>query len=480
MDHTLNPELAYAAWRAAEEATWQKNIVVARDYYDGYQNTKLTERQKEFLGFNLTDERFAFNYCATVVNAIVERMLVSGFTSATDETFTGWVWDIWQTNRMDALQRSTHQGAVLDGEYFIIVDWDDDTGMPRFSLHPRYTDPVVDGTGFGCKAFYPDDDPTQPMVRASKRWTETIVNEGGKLTTSRRMTVYLPDHIKKYIAGHADDDSGWIKLIEEGQPWPLPWVDNAGEPLGIPVIHFRNPGRRTELWDAMPIQDAINKTALDILAVADASGFPIRFSYGFYATTDGKAPEEDGSNYLKLSPGAWVGIPQTEARTENLEPADLGPMLLTLDSLIVKLAQVTDTPTSRFQVTRQIAAEGTLKQQEGPLLAKVRARQVLFGNAWENAFYMARRLANHLASAGLNEDALLETQWHPAETRDEKEHIETIGLKVEKLEIPLEQAWSEAGYSKEDIDRMRAQRGEQMAQTSNIGGALLEAFERGT
>ena len=48
----------------------------------------------------------------------------------------------------------------------------------------------------------------------------------------------------------------------------------------------------------------------------------------------------------------------------------------------------------------------------------------------------------------------MECLWEPAETRDEKAHVEMIALKVEKLKIPLEMAWEEAGYSQEQIQRM--------------------------
>jgi len=114
---------------------------------------------------------------------------------------------------------------------------------------------------------------------------------------------------------------------------------------------------------------------------------------------------------------------------------------------------VTGTPMNRFQITRQIAAEGTLKQQESVLLSKVRVRQTRFGNSWEDVLYMARRLANTV-NAGLNEDSLLEVEWTPAATRDEKVHIETLGLKHKELNVPLEMLWAEAGYSQEDIEAM--------------------------
>ena len=447
-------ELAFAGWQAEEERERQKNIVLVRDYYDGDQHVKLTQRQKDYLGF-VKGGRFAINYCATVVNAVWERLIVAALASK-DEIFSETAWDWWQHNRMDEKQDGVHRGAVRDGEYFIIVDLDEEM-QPRFTPHPRYTEPLSGGTGFGCKAHYPNDLTALPMLYASKRWTETATLEDGKRETRQRMTVYYPDQIRKYRQAARTGESGWTEHKEDeadkGQ-WPLPWVDAQGKPLGIPVIHFRNPDEKSEIWDAIPPQDAINKTAVDILAAADSAGFPIYIAQGFSSTSDGKPPASDGSNYLELTPGCWLEIKKDD-KVDRLEGTDLSPLLNALDGWITKLAQVTDTPANRFQITRQIAAEGTLKQQEAVLLSKVRVRQVRFGNSWEDVLYMARRLAS-TANAGLNEDAQIEVEWTPAATRDEKEHIETLGLKREKLNVPLEMLWSEAGYSQEDIDAMMA------------------------
>jgi len=454
---SLSAELAYLAWLAGEEATRQKNVVLARDYYDGEHDVKLTERQKEFLGFNAAEERFAVNYCSTVVDAVAERLEVAGFSSVNDEVATqAWRW--WQLNRMDEVAQDVHLDAVRDGEHFVMVDWDEEERRPRFIPHPRYTDPQVGGTGFGCKAFYPNDDPTQPMLYASKRWTETVDDDQTGRRTRQRMTVYRADQVEKYVL--ASSSAGgyqvdWQPIEDEGDGgWPVQWTDGAGRPLGIPVLHFRNPGLETELWDAIPVQDAINKTALDILAAADVCGFRILVATGFMPTTDGKAPESDGGNYIKIFPGAWVAIPDG-ASLDALDGTNLEPMLKALDSWIMKLAQVTDTPPARFQITGQIARAETVKAQEGPLLAKVGARQVRFGNGWEDVMERARRLANAFGGMGLDEEALISTEWAPAETRVEKDFIEMLGMKVEKLKVPLETIWAEAGYSQEEIEEMK-------------------------
>jgi len=465
MTHPL--EVTYAAWLAKEEAERQENVILARNYYAGDQNVPLSDRQREFLGFNAPDSRFALNYCAIVVNAVSERMIVERFSTDTnDEKLEAWAKDLWRANRMDQHQQETHQGAVCDSEYFIIVDWDEEAKRPRISPHPRYTDPMVDGDGFGCKAHYPDNDPTQPMRYASKRWTETTW-DGPKRVTMQRLNLYYPDRVEWYALVGGGETTDWV--LDHIEPWTVDgkdpgaydddglWVSNeTAEPRGIPVFHYLNSDKQSELWDAIPIQDAINKTAIDILGAADSAGFPILVVRGGEATTDGKPPESDGSNYLKFHPGMIFSGIDPAGGVERIPPADLMPMLNTLDSLIFKLAQVTGTPMTRFMTSRQIAAEGTLKQQEEPLIAKIRGKQTTFGNAWEDAMSMARKLDNEFGGKGLDEEVLFETEWMPAQTRDEmaedKAFWEAAGA-ARRAGCPLPvwlelQGWDEAKIAK--------------------------------
>lgn len=470
----------YAQYQAEEERTRQRNIVDAREYYEGEHPVYLTERQKEFLAHDLTKQRFALNYCATIVDAAAEKMLVKGFQTA-DEALGAWAWDVWQANRMDGKQIQVHRECINEGEHFVLVDWPEGREFPRFLPHPRYTDPEFGGTGFGCKAHYANDDPNQDLEAVSKRWTETYQDERGRTRQRSRMNIYYPDRIERYVRSFEGiyRDAGWAPFTEsEDEDAAMAWVGADGAGLGIPFGHFIKPGR-LELWDAIPLQDLINKTALDIIATVDAAGFPIRLTYGFPATTDGKEPESDGGNAIKLFPGCWMYVPlgaDGNNRVEFKGGEDPRPMLETLDSYIQKLAQVTDTPLGRFQMTRQIAAEGTLKQQEAPLLAKVRAYTTQVGNGWEDTLRAAVRLAN-ARGVGLS-DQHIETLWEPAESRDDTEEMERLRIKAE-LGVPREKLWEEMGYDPDEIAQMRAMASEEQAAQSNLGGALLEAFERG-
>jgi len=450
----MEDEVKAAVVEGGDEAARQKEIVRAQRYYRGEQRVPLTDRQEEFLGFDKSGD-FRVNYCKTVVNAVAERMILAGFTAGGDDEdkqpLTAWAEEVWSENRGDALQMRVHKAAIRDGEYFVLVSPNaNNPRIPMLVPHPRYVDPANGGSGFGIRAHYNDDDPTQPMLYASKRWTETVEEEGadGRIRRRRRqrLTLYYPDRVERYMqAGNT-----WGPFVEEeGSQWPIPWVARSGEPLGIPVVHFQNPDLTSELEDAIPIQDAINKAMLDVLAAADAAGFPIRFS-NYWVTTDGKPPASDGSNYLEISPGCFITIPEPDAKLENLSASDLSQLVSVYGELIITLARVTDTPLSRFLQTRQVAAEGTLKQQEEPLLSKVRSRQVVFGNAWEDCMAIARRLSETFSDIALPEGHL-EAVWLPAETRDEPSIEEKL-----KAGIPQEQIWSEMGYTQEQIEAMKA------------------------
>ena len=452
---TINlAELAFLSWQAAEEKQRQSDAMLARRYYDGEQDTFLSSRMKEFLNAN-GDHEFNLNICRTVVGAVEERLIVTGVTSNEPETarpVAEWADALWDEAKCSLLQSHIYEGALRDGEFFVIVDYDADTGRPRFTPHQRFVDAISNGDGFGCKAHYPDDDTNQPMEYASKRWVELLDTHG---RTRMRMNLYFPDRVEKYQWVGAD----WVAFQDEGDAsWPLPWVDGAGQPLGIPVIHFRNtPDLRSELWDAIPLQKAINKLLIDMLASGDMAGFRMLLTYGWVPTKDGQPPKADGSNAASIGPGQILGTSRSknEAGTDVIEPADLGSLIMAIQSVIGWLAVVSSTPESRLSFTRQIAAEGTLKEQNEGLFAKIRKRQMMFDAAWQAAFALARKLANTFGQAGLAEEPKLILQWEPLQSRDTQDERDEWRVKKE-LGVPLETIWAEMGYSPDEIAVMKA------------------------
>lgn len=342
--------------------------------------------------------------------------------------------------------------ALVDGESFVLVSYDDEKKMPTIHPHQRYTDALVDGDGYGCKGHYPNDDISQPMSYASKRWIETYY-EGTKKKTRKRMTLYYPDMILKY-AHNGVDWSPWTDL--DGEPWPIPWTNNDGDALGIPVIHFSNPEERPEAMDAFGPQVASDHALVDLLGAAALSAFRIYKVFGFYPTSDGEIPQADGSNRLKLQPGTMVGTDKktkAEAEFSAVESGDLTQLQNLINELFVWTAIVTETPVSEFSASGQVAAEGTLKQQEVALLARIEERQDVFGDAWEDVIKMARTLTNFFGSEDLDETLGIDTTWKDAQIRTEEEVREAVKAKAE-TGVPWKQLMIEWGYSADVIEAM--------------------------
>lgn len=454
----VNPaDIAALMDAANDEAARQAAIVRARKYHAGDQFVRLDARLRAYLkdtGGLADSDALRLNVCRTVVSAVVERLIVAQVTSG-DAASAQLAADIWRASRMDAMQDDVHEATVRDGESFLVLGWDAAQALPVMVPHPRYTatdlaamrpeaiGETLTGDGYGVRAFYPDDDDTQPMLFASKQWTE-VRYDGGKRTTRRRLTVYHPDRIERYVRTR-----DW-ELLET-----VPWLDRQRLPLGIPVVHVRNPGLHAEAWDAIPLQNAINKLLIDLMTASDMTAFRILAAFGWIPTTDGAPLRADGANALTIEPGAIIGSASKDGSLTAIDGADLAPALESINSLIAWTAMVTDTPVSRFVFTRAVASAASQKEGNAPLLNKVQKRQTLIGDAYADAMGLARRMAATFGRA-TDSTAPYRAEWRPAEEQDEEAEMKALRIKRE-LGVPQEQLWIELGYSQEQIAQWRAQ-----------------------
>jgi len=424
---------AYLEWLLYEDSARRSRYRQYREYYDGEHDTQLSERMSDFLQVK-TGQQFNENYCPIVVDAKAERLSVTGFT-CDYEDIAGLCWDWWQSNRMDARQNIVHTAAVRDGDTYVLVEWDNENDEPRFTFEPAY-----DGVE-GVDVRY---DPNHSVLYAAKRWqigAEDIENTGYR----SRLNLYYPDHIEKYVSD-SRDGANWEHYTEDGD-WTIPWVDGNGEPLGMPVIPFRNNAQgydygQSDLANAIPIQNALNKSVIDLLAAADTSAFRI-----YVATGD------DWSDF-QVTPGVLMSSQKPDAKVSAIDGGSLAPLINLKDSFVMDLARVTRTPAHYFQNSRQRAAEGTLKQEEAGLISRIENAQVTFGNSWEDVMTMGLRLASVYGQQTVPDDMILSTQWTPAAIRDEDREIEIAKAK-RGLGIPQEQLWAELGYSPGEIEDMK-------------------------
>lgn len=430
----VNPvQLSFKQWLAMEEIARRTNYIAYRQYYDGDHPTQLTERQRKYLALR-TDVNFCANYCQVVVDALAERLKVSGFVCK-DNALSELIADWWRENRMDEVQNDVHAATIRDGDTFVIVEWDNDLGRPRF-VHNL----ANDGTA-GVQVTYSDEGKV-PLF-ATKRWVTVVGGNAGK---ERRLNIYFSSWVEKYIS-HDDTESGeWRRYQEPGEPWPLPWVDREGRPLGIPVIHFRNKGGGqshglSELANVTPLQDALNKILIDYVAACDSTGFQMIFISG-----------HDPETNVEVGPGRFIWTESPDARAQVLRAADMRGLKDSMSDMVIQVAGVSRTPQYYFQGIGEPPSGESLKAQETGLVSKAKNRQVSFGNSWEDVLRMGIKLEQTFGKS--KPDAgLIECQWRDPETRNDESHLRTLYIKYQ-LGVPKEQLWAEMGYNKEMIDKM--------------------------
>lgn len=375
-------------------------------------------------------EQSVTNWMGLVVDATAERLHVIGFKFG-DDTGDQDAWALWQRNNLDAQAELLHVTAGTCGEAYTLV-WTDERGAPQITVeHP-------------CEVIV-ETDPANPRRRlaAVKTWSDTA--DGDKV---EYCTLWTPEAMWRW---HRPSQSGkWEPRTEDGT---AAVVDN---PVGaVPVVPFvcrptmRPYGGRSEIEDVTPIQDRLNATLFDRLLSAEFSAFRQRWATGLEIPTDPETnrPVEPFKHAIHR---LWVSE-DPETKFGEFGETDLSGFIAAVEADVQHLAAITRTPPHYLLGQSGAFPSGeSLKSTETGLVAKVRRRQLHYGESWEETM----RLAFAILGDSRAEVADAETVWDDPESRTEGEHVDAL-LKRQALGVPQEQLWLEGGYSPQDVARFR-------------------------
>lgn len=401
------------AW-VSEQSDIAAKIALFRAYADGDHRSDLTAEMQSLLriGTDATLDAFNDNYMDIIVQTMVDRLNVRAIEADTDAG-SEWADGVLDANRFDGIQQDVHQAAVRDGHTYLMVSYDNDADA--LVLTPE---PAFDGS-YGMLSIHNETGSTIPDV-AIKVWATTTAS----LADTVRLNVYYPDRIEKWVS----TGSGGLGRFEvEGEAWPAPWVDRAGQPLGVPVVKFANRPEtytdqgRSEIEDAIPLQDALNRTLYSMVMAAELSAFQIRYLFGM------KPP-------AAVTPGMWIysDVPldtSEQALSIGVLPVgDLSQYINMAQWLCGEMGKITRTPSPEFMGSSDASGEA-LKQREIGLLGKVRRFQVKGGNAWEDVMHTAHAIQSAYGSAKPPAVERFMCRWADAELRNDAVVIDNA-LKV--------------------------------------------------
>lgn len=404
-------------------------------YYAGKHNLIFaTEKFRNAFGFLF--RTFADNLMPAVVDAVADKLQVTGFRVEEGDAGAGdEAWAVWQRNRMDARAGEVHQEALRAGDAYVIV-WPDQRG--NVTIYPN--------RAALCTVRYDDEIPGK-VIWGAKLW----FMQDKKV----RLNLYFPDRIEKYVTsqtcpnGLPDGESQFVEFKVDGEAWPL-----AHDWGVVPVFHFANNaavGRmgRSELADVMPLQDALNKSVLDMMVAMEFAAFRQRWATGieidFDAEGKPKAPFEPGVERL------WTSD-SPDTKFGEFEESDLSKYIEVQNGFRTEIARVSGTPLHYMMLNSgQLPSGEALRMLEARHLSKVKDRQGTFGNVWEEVIALALRMADK------GDSIRLFTEWADPAPQSEKERMEALVLK-QQIGVPETQLLTEAGYGAEQIKQMQAEK----------------------
>jgi hypothetical protein len=456
-------ELAFEEWLAASDADKQKEYQTYRDYYAGLIGFTLTPRMLEF--FELRGSAtLSYNYIPLALDTVWERMAIDYFEVSGEDENTpvnkrqggkhGRLMQWFNHSRLDAGQDDIHLDMLVDGDSFVLVDWDDEAQMPLITSHKAYVSTMNEGAGDGIYIAYQEDDRNKIKFAVRSWRIETGKNKG-----HTRLNVYTANNIYKYITG----GGGYVPYVEmavgvDGReyelPWPRPWVNpKTGKPIGLTVIHFGI--RNSFVGELITFQDSINKTFIDEMAGADIEGFQM------ITLSGGDKPVNEDGTTISIGPRHILHAP--EGTWGSIGAGDLDALSKMVDNAIRRLVQ--RARTSLKHVTGQVSSADGQAAAESNMVSRIEAMARRTGNAWEDVFDACRRVYNAFGPAGDElEEGGISAIWKSFERVDTqavaREEAITADTKSQAFErlllngVPRELAARLAKYTDEEAAEM--------------------------
>ena len=413
----LARNISRAAWAADNEERGEK-VARFRRYVDGEHDAQMTKEMLELLRVKSTDggAPFTSNKTDDVIQTMADRLKVERIEGDNDDA-TEWAATLLDENRFDGLQMDVHDATLTDGDSYILEEWDEEADMSRFCHELAW-----DGTT-GMTVVYASSNKTD-LAAAIKVWTETEQ----EFADTTRVNIYYPDRVEKFIAKAG---LSYTRFVDPRMPevWPLPWVDASGQPLGVPVVPFKNRPRakgdfgKSELENVLPLQDGLNRTLHSTVVSTELTAFAIYVSIGFTP----KAGMTPGMIVTIANKGGSPLTKEQVADFKKIEGSSLSQFIEVARYWEEQIESVSRTP--NLSLNANLSGEA-MKQSEIKLIGKVERFQVKGGNSWEDVLMLAHKMQTVFGSKKPPAFKRWRCVWKDAQIRNDKETVETA-LKVE-------------------------------------------------
>lgn len=347
---------------------------------------------------------------AAVIDALVERLTVTGGTSDDEKTNTA-LTAAWEDNDLGVMHREAHREAMIKGRAFGAVTRAVDGGRSIMTIESAEQNAVHRMQG-----------PPYDVDARLKIWVD-------EWTGKRAGLLQLADRDYELVEGETYDpdpegseaSSRWRVEAEQPRPGPVPVVEFAHRPrlLKDPTSEIQR--IRTEV-DIIDLIEALMVFAGHFGAV------PIRYATGLEIPRDPKDPTKpllgpDGKPVVGFRPRAdhFWSTTSKDAQFGQLTPAGLESFVTWSTHALGVIRRQTSVASTylTLDLKSHMSAE-LLKTDEAPMVRRVNAmgRDGGFGHAWRRALTMMMQLEGHTGR--------VKDTWADAQTRIEAQAVDSF------------------------------------------------------
>jgi hypothetical protein len=404
-------------------------------YFEGCQPIRfIAPAMQEEFGDRIT--ALVLNFPRVIVEAAVPRLRIDGFRYAGDSSADQDLWDVWQANDMDEQSSQAHTDSLaLSRSYVIVGSGDSADDAPIVTVESP------------LQVYARRDSRTRRVTSAVKQWYESELEAGPK---TQHAVLYLPDSTTHYV--------------QEKGKWAV--ADRDVHDMGrVPVVPLVNrprilaPDGLSEFHDILPVADALNKIATDMMVSAEYHAMPRRWGSG---VKESDFVDEHGNplNAWSRDAGTMWAVENEKATFGQFREAELANFHNTIKILVQTIISTAKLPQhySPFAAgdANPTSADALRVAETQYVMWLEGDKQVNLGGAWEDV----NRLILRVMTGTFDPKARsLETVWRNAAAVTSAQQADAAlklatpvqnGLAI----VPLEQTRIDLGYTPEQRARM--------------------------
>lgn len=403
-------------------------------YYEGKQPLKyMAPALQNELGDRIT--QLVINWPRMGVDAYENRLDIEGFRFPGQSKGDDRLWAMWQANDLDEVSQQAHlESLILKRSYAIVGPNPDEPEIPIITVeHPS-------------QVITHHDPRTRKVLWGLKRWTDD--------DDQLHSTLYTPD-VDRFFAYEKG------KWVQEDQT-----NHNRGFCSVVPLVNrprMMKPRGTSELADVIPIADAANKMATDMMISGEYHAMPRRVWFGM---SEDDFVDEHGnplSVWEKVAGREWateLNKGQDGADVVQFSEADLRNFHETIKLLAQVASQMLALPPHYLQFAgSNPASADAIRSSEAQLVKRVERKQRVLGGAWEQVMRIACTIAGIEVKGDLRR---LETVWRDASTPTVAQKADAAVKLYSQGISTKRQARKDVGYTETEIDLMEQEEAEEL------------------